>query len=221
MRATLSILGLYDYDRTIFDGLADSLPGGVELDALKANIFQECAQLEIAISDPGILKYLLTSWGVRKRLSWARYNDAINTKYNPLDNYDRTEEESVTEGGTNSANAGSKSNTVDEQTATRSPSLVDETQVSGYNSDGYAPQTKQTHTGVEDVLNDRNASSTVDSASNGKFDRTLGRTVRARGNIGVTSSQQMLTQELELTGLLDIYQYITQDFKRDFCVLVY
>ena len=41
------------------------------------------------------------------------------------------------------------------------------------------------------------------------------------GNIGVTSSQQMLEQELALAPKLDPYQYIITDFKRRFCVLLF
>lgn len=41
------------------------------------------------------------------------------------------------------------------------------------------------------------------------------------GNIGVTTSQEMLEQELELAPKLDIYQYISDSFKRRFCLMVY
>ena len=41
------------------------------------------------------------------------------------------------------------------------------------------------------------------------------------GNIGVTTSQQMLESELEVAPKLNIYSYITNEFKKRFCVLVY
>ena len=44
---------------------------------------------------------------------------------------------------------------------------------------------------------------------------------RIHGNIGVTTSQQMLEQELAVAGKLDPYQYIINDFKRRFCVLLF
>lgn len=44
---------------------------------------------------------------------------------------------------------------------------------------------------------------------------------RTHGNIGVTTSQQMLEQELAVAGKLDPYQYIINDFKRRFCVLLF
>lgn len=41
------------------------------------------------------------------------------------------------------------------------------------------------------------------------------------GNIGVTTSQQMLREEVELRSELDVYGMITDEFKRKFCLLVY
>ena len=44
---------------------------------------------------------------------------------------------------------------------------------------------------------------------------------RVHGNIGVTSSQQMLQQELDLADSMDIYNYIIRDFKSRFCIPLY
>ena len=44
---------------------------------------------------------------------------------------------------------------------------------------------------------------------------------RTHGNIGVTTSQQMLEQELEIAPKLNVYNYIIESFRRRFCLLVY
>lgn len=44
---------------------------------------------------------------------------------------------------------------------------------------------------------------------------------RTHGNIGVTTSQQMLEQELELAPKINVYSYIIESFRRRFCLLVY
>ena len=46
-------------------------------------------------------------------------------------------------------------------------------------------------------------------------------TSRIHGNIGVTTSQQMLEQELEVAPKLNITNYIVDSFKKRFCLLVY
>lgn len=44
---------------------------------------------------------------------------------------------------------------------------------------------------------------------------------RIHGNIGVTTSQQMLTAELDLIARLDVIDYIADDFKNEFCLMMY
>ena len=47
------------------------------------------------------------------------------------------------------------------------------------------------------------------------------RTVLAYGNIGVTTSQDMLTQELELAKIIQVVPIIIESFKKRFCLMVY
>lgn len=50
---------------------------------------------------------------------------------------------------------------------------------------------------------------------------TSERTVFAYGNIGVTTSQEMLTQELELAKIIQVVPVIIESFKNRFCLMVY
>lgn len=45
--------------------------------------------------------------------------------------------------------------------------------------------------------------------------------LHTRGNIGVTTSQQMLQSELDIIPELDVVDYIADDFHSEFCLLVY
>ena len=47
------------------------------------------------------------------------------------------------------------------------------------------------------------------------------RTMLAYGNIGVTTSQEMLTQELELAKIIEVIPIIIESFKNRFCLMVY
>ena len=46
-------------------------------------------------------------------------------------------------------------------------------------------------------------------------------TSHIHGNIGVTTSQQMLTGELDLIPRLDLIDYIADDFHSEFCLSIY
>ena len=221
MRATMSVLGLYNYDNTVLDNIRLNLPQGVEIEALRFCILQNCAELEVLITNPEIFKRLVTAWSFRKRLVWQRYYNAINTVYSPLENYDRQEQETFQEAGTNSNEAGTTTTNAEQEAATRTPNLTDENKVAGFNSSTYAPQSESLHTGTETNNAARNTSGSVDTETSGEYGRSYNRSGRIHGNIGVTTSQQMLASELDLTPRLDIYEYIMQDFKREFCILVY
>ena len=54
-----------------------------------------------------------------------------------------------------------------------------------------------------------------------KDDSSVTRSSRIHGNIGVTTSQQMLEQELEVAPKLNIMNIIIESFKNRFCLLVY
>ena len=71
-----------------------------------------------------------------------------------------------------------------------------------------------------------NSSSLENSSQNTNSDNNSSNgstkyTHRAYGNIGVTTSQQMLQAELDIAHNTNIYQIITTDFIRKFCIQVY
>ena len=45
--------------------------------------------------------------------------------------------------------------------------------------------------------------------------------IRVHGNIGVTTSQQMIESELSLRAKYDIYKIIAREFEREFLVQIY
>ena len=221
MKSKISVLGMIDWDSHLLAGLDQSLPDGVSWEDVQLNIIQECADLEVVISNPEILKRLITSWGKRKARAWDRYYKAISTTYDPLDNYDRTETETVNESGNDGRETGYTSSSADEEANTRTPNLTSTNETSAYNVTTYQPKDRNTQGGTEGFAGSRNNSTSSDTETSGNYQRAIGRSIRSRGNIGVTSSQDMLNQELDVTERLDIYAVITQDFKREFCLLVY
>lgn len=109
--AQISILGFYNYDNSVLDGLLNSLPSpqkvpkedyfypGDEIskDDFLALLFSECAELEVAITDCEILKKIITAWSKTKEKQWQSLYNTIYYKYNPIWNKDgkivRTETE--------------------------------------------------------------------------------------------------------------------------------
>jgi hypothetical protein len=96
--ATLSILGLYNYDPNLFSQM--SIPVSVDRQTLVDLILADCAELEVIYTDPQFFKRILESWSRSRLPVWERLEKAINAEYNVVENYDRSEEWTDTGSGT-------------------------------------------------------------------------------------------------------------------------
>ena len=207
MRGTLSILGLYNYDTSIFENFV--VPEGVDAATAVNSIIYENAELEIIYPDPDAMKFFIGLWSSRESVVWARILNAITQEYNPIENYDRQEDWTDTDDeDTTANNTGYR---------TRTPNLtgINTREVAAFN--GTSLVTSEKNTGTE------TGNEQLSTSDNGTGSRDLTRvhSGRVHGNIGVTTSQQMLNQELEIAGKVDIYKYISESFKHRFCLMVY
>lgn len=90
MRATLTIKGLYDYDPSLFDGMA--WPTGVTAGDVLPELTTELAELEIVYPAAATMKNAITAWSKSRVGAWNRIAAALDAEYNPVENYDRYED---------------------------------------------------------------------------------------------------------------------------------
>lgn len=131
-------------------------------------------------------------------------------------------------------NISSDSKTIGAQTSS------DETKVSAFNNDTYSPSQKDDSTVSERTDKSsgtgkttkagtltknnsyKNESTVVDTISdNGTSSNNSEHSGEIFGNIGVTTSQQMLEAEMTLWGKIDIYRDTAEMFVQEFCIMVY
>lgn len=187
MPATMSLLGLYNWDSTILDGLI--VPAGVDKQTVINNLLRECAELEILYPQPESMKFFVSEWAKERLPVWTRLEATLHYEYDPISNYDRKEEWTDESSGSTS---GTTSGQIERRTA-------------GYNSaDSNVPESSDT-TGEN-----------VSSSASGKNKRTG----RAYGNIGVTTTQQMIEEERRVSEF-DIDHIIINEFKKAFCLMIY
>ena len=259
MWGTLSILGLYNYDTSIFADMV--LPNGVDSATAVNSIITDNAELEILYPDPNAMRFMIKLWSERELPIWERILTAIQKEYDPLENYNRTENWSQTDTGTNNKTVGytdvldgtTSGSATDTNSATHSGTSSDTTSkttthgktiqhdVSGFNGSPLTPASKDTEGGTtgesgsishtesgtdgstltHTESNDVDSTLTHNSSETGGNSLQQTHTSNIRGNIGVTTSQQMLNQELDVSKRLDIYKYISESFKNRFCLMVY
>lgn len=88
---------------------------------------------------------------------------------------------------------------IEEGSGDRTPNILHERRISADNSSSYQPDNTDSETGKEEYTNK----------------------LRAHGNIGVTTSQQMLQSEIDLIPNLSLIDFITEDFRNEFCLDIY
>lgn len=87
--ATLSPLGLYNWDNTLFDLM--TIPSALDKDTLVNNLLAETAELEVLYPNPVVMKNLLGVWSAKQIDVWNRLYETTQYEYNPIENYNRYE----------------------------------------------------------------------------------------------------------------------------------
>lgn len=211
-KSMLSLLGMYQYDDTILDNLV--LPTALEgkRSIIKDNLLLESAELEILFPDFSMLKYAIGVWSQKELPIWQELYDTTQYEYNPIWNKDGTYTELETRDlsgleyrnlkGTRQDNGGGSNTT--------------EYDVYGYNSETAAHESKTSDTNGYTRTENSTQTGTIDNTDTGtiKHERT------EQGNIGVTSTQELIEKQRNVVEF-NIINRIIKDFINRFCILVY
>ena len=86
---TLSPLGLYRWDDTIFDLM--QIPSALDKPTLIDNLLSETAELEVIYPNTVVFKNLVGVWSAQQINIWNRLYATTQYEYNPIENYNRYE----------------------------------------------------------------------------------------------------------------------------------
>ena len=192
--AGISVLGLYGYDSELFDLM--ELPDGVDRTTVISRILMKCANLACMYTNPDFVKVAIQIWSKSKFWTWEKLQKTTEFEYNPIWNKDGTITETHEYGARSvTENRGQRESTSEDK-------------IAGFNSAEYSNADKSTVTDA----------AAVDSTSEAAREDTITR--EEKGNIGITTTQQMIKEERDISDF-SIYDYIAEDFKKEFCILVY
>ena len=237
--STLSLLGLYNYDNTIFNDMV--IPSNVDKDLLIDNLLFETAELEILYTDSDFIRFAIKRWSEKQLPIWDKINNLFNSEYNPIYNLDVNEDETINRDlakentETSNITNGSTVNTDGSTTTSRSDTIdrdtTDTKQVTGFNDSTFKDAEKNiidesiTETETGSATNEGTMTSTDTSEgltkNKGSDTESIKTSRYRRGNQGVTMTQQMIEAEMNVRPSMSIYKYIIEDFKQRFCLLIY
>ena len=160
----LSIMGMYEYDNSLFDGLdvptytdKNNTVHVVNKTDVINSILLNCAELEVIYPKFDIMKLAIGVWSASEQDTWRKMFATQMVEYNPLWNVDAD--------------------------------IVNIESVMGFNeSSNWSDAAKETQ--------------------------------RRTGNIGVTATQDLLQKERDIADF-SIIRFITESFKKRFCLMVY
>lgn len=225
---TVSIMGLYNWDNTIFDLM--QIPSGITKQTLITNLLAELAELEVLYPNAVVMKNLIGIWSNKQIGVWNKLYATTQYEYDPIENYNRYEEGTrASEGST--VHSGTDRHTIDRDsggTDRTSETAQNNHFIAGFNSassgsdDGLVKQTRDDATNSSSVTYGRTEDIT-DSLLHGEHVNTENEdshSLHIHGNIGVMTTQQMIESEREIDRF-NMYDIIIDDFKNRFCILIY
>ena len=167
----LSIMGMYEYDPTVFDGLElpsytdpDNNIHTIDRDAVINSILLNCAELELLYPTIDMMKLAIGVWSAAEQDTWKKMYSTQMIEYNPIWNVDA---DIYIDGTSTDA-------------------------VQGFNENNFSDAAKNTASSHQ----------------------------RRTGNIGVTATQDLIQKERDIADF-SIIRFITESFKKRFCLLVY
>lgn len=190
LKPTLTFRGLYNYDNSIFDNCA--FPDGVDADTVISHVMWDGGDLELLYSNADYIKDQMTHFCAAMAYKWGKLYDTLNLEYNPIENYDRIEE--YTDNGTANTQA------------TRTDNLTTANAAAPFNEETLKTRETDTQTGTVGNV----GSNTTQLRHSG----------RIHGNVGVTTSQQMLESERDV-AMFNLYKIIADDIINYFCISIW
>ena len=203
----LTLIGLYKYNPAVFSNL--TLPAAIDEEIFIDTLLLEYGECPLIYPDYDFMKLAIGAWCRKWYSNIERIATALNSEYNPIHNYDKTE--TWTENETNENNRGLTNNT----DTTYSEDSTNENVVSAYNESAYQPDNKD----IGDTESTTNIETKVEENENKERQNT--RTGRVYGNIGVTESSAMVKNELDLRTNNNLYHILSEMFYREFCLYVF
>ena len=201
--AKITLIGMYNYDNTLFDGL--TLPEGYDKEIFIDSLIMEHGEKCVLYSDFNYLKACIGAWGRKWSLELSRIYEALTAEYNPIYNYDRYEEYTDTGSSTDKPDYES----INSQKVAGNV----ENQISADNSSSYQPEAK--------TISDMGSISQTVKGTRSNVETELNHEAHLYGNIGVTTSAQMVTEVVEQRMKYNLYETATKLFANELLINVY
>ena len=187
----------------IFEGC--TVPAPLDISMVKNEIMKRCGLLRPVYSEPEVFRDLTKMWFDSNQWNFEHLVKIVTANYSPIENVYESDHYSTKHTGTDKRNLGGKDTVTDtSQTAH---------DVSAFNSSSYQPSSVDKNSGDIDTKYGK-----TDDFIHGHietYDRLR------HGNIGVTTNDQLINEELDLLKKFNPYDWIAAKFERENFLQIY
>lgn len=202
MSAKITLIGMYKWmklnDDDLFAGL--TVPEGISKETLVNTILSKGGEFETLYADADFMKDIIGLWSNKWQRTMTRWMNALSIEYNPLENYDRKEDWA--------------DNKLENAVASDSSNQTGSGEVTGKKS-AYDSADWENHDKT-----DSSTSGSSNATTNTLAQGSSAHSGRMHGNIGVTTSQQMLQSELDVARF-NLYNELADLFLMELCIYTY
>lgn len=212
----------------------------LDFEKIKTRICAECSDLELIYPDADVMRIMIDNFGYTNELPWQLLYNSCFYKYNPIWNKDGVTEKTETEkrdlhtSGKSEVNGTQQHIGEDSVTSHREENGTHNNDttvsVSAFNSSDFSNRDRtignNTDTISSDGTNTSSSNNNITASDSNIYNNDDVGTIerkyvdKEQGNIGVTMTQDMLIKEREVVEF-NIIKRIVDDFKKEFCLLVY
>lgn len=219
--AVLSIMGLYNYDNTVLNGLINNLPSPgkvpidsypdlyytpepLDSDALIGELLLECAELEVLYPSVTTMSQAVNVWAITHKKVWQDYYNTMWYKYNPIWNKDGVITRTETEERQTTGNENNNGNS----TETRNLQNQNTRNLTEKQSNSNSESIDETNTRTDDLSQDRTSEETrtPDLSTSGNTTHDV---AGFNSNRLVTSYEDETTTKQTGTETIDVVENIS------------
>ncbi len=228
-----------EYLPTMFDDI--TIPADLDRETVISNIVKRCGLLSPVYSEPRLMKEAIDLWFTSNQWTLQHLINIIKAEYSPIENTDRYDEQTRTiDRALDRDDTFNETNTL-AKTGTETTKIDSDTTVDADNekTEQVAPYDSDTWHNSSKSIEDNGSTATVDGTNRITYNTTDATThggtngrdedenttdhfvQHLHGNIGVTTNQEMINQELELLQKFHIYDWIAMQIEADLFIMLY
>ena len=200
------------------------LPSGMVAESVINCILTIHGRAPLDHFDPNYMRKAIGIWSRRRKPIWEKLLKTTQFEYDPISNYDRKEEYKDTHAiiDKKENTSSSKSEVTNTVVGVSGYSENTENQVSADNVSGYSPESKRMGSSSEKSNTTTTDAGTGTISGKDVTERSEENKHSARlyGNIGVTTTQQMIDEERKIVNY-SVEEVIADDYRERFCLDFY